>query len=207
MECMFNENDKDMFHFYLNKCKYYFEYGSGGSTYNSVINNNIEHVYSVESDSEWYNNINIKLEKYKNKFKYFYIDINSSPNTFGRPGNTEAAGFQGNCTLPKNIEIKNSWIKYSDVFQDLDKEIKDKINIILIDGRFRAACCLKLFEHINYETIILFDDFKNRSWFHIVLDYFKIINENKNGNMVALQKKDTNKPSNDIIKKYEIDYR
>ena len=57
------------------------------------------------------------------------------------------------------------------------------------------------------ETIILFDDFKNRKWFHIVLDYFKIINENKNGNMVALQKKDTNKPSNDIIEKYEIDYR
>lgn len=207
MECMFNKNDIILYYKWLNNSKFYFEYGSGGSTYNSVINENIEYVFSVETDPIWYEKLCSKLINYKNKFRYFFIDLNTSPNTYGVPGGAKLAGVQGECSLPKNIEEKNNWKKYSDVFIELDNDIKNNIDLILIDGRFRVCCCLKIFEHINFETIILFDDFKNRKWFQIVLNYFEIIDSNKNGNMVALRKKNVIKPSIEIIEKYEIDYR
>ena len=207
MNCMFNENDIDLFYEYLNKCDCYFEYGSGGSTFNSVINNNIKYVYSVESDIDWYNDITNKLLDYNYKFKYFFIDLNSEPNSYGRPGGTKAAGLQGLPSKPDNVKCTNDWKKYSDVFLNLSSCEQKNINLILIDGRFRVACCLKLFEYINNETVVLFDDFKNREWFHIVLNYYEIINDKKNGNMVALKKKNVDKPNQNIIEQYEIDYR
>lgn len=34
--------DKQLFYQYLDKCNVYFEYGSGGSTYQAAIRNNIK---------------------------------------------------------------------------------------------------------------------------------------------------------------------
>ena len=47
------ENDLVMFYKHLKNIKVYFEYGSGGSTYQASILNNIEQIYSVESDISW----------------------------------------------------------------------------------------------------------------------------------------------------------
>ena len=55
MEPWLNINDKIMFYKYLNKTTNYFEYGSGGSTYQANIRNNIKKIYSVESDKDWHN--------------------------------------------------------------------------------------------------------------------------------------------------------
>jgi hypothetical protein len=46
------KNDKEMFYKHLDNSKIYFEYGSGGSTYQASIRNNIIKIYSVESDKE-----------------------------------------------------------------------------------------------------------------------------------------------------------
>ena len=43
-----SKNDKKMFYKYLDKANVYFEYGSGGSTYQASIKNNIKKIYSVE---------------------------------------------------------------------------------------------------------------------------------------------------------------
>lgn len=48
-----SENDIKMFYDLLNKSNVYFEYGSGGSTYQASIRNNIKKIYSVESDKNW----------------------------------------------------------------------------------------------------------------------------------------------------------
>ena len=53
MEPWFGKNDKKMFYKYLKNTNVYFEYGSGGTTYQAGILNNIKKIYSVESDIQW----------------------------------------------------------------------------------------------------------------------------------------------------------
>ena len=45
--------DKNLFYKYLDNASVYFEYGSGGSTYQESIRKNIKTIYSVESDIIW----------------------------------------------------------------------------------------------------------------------------------------------------------
>jgi hypothetical protein len=61
MEPLLAKNDKQMFYKYLDKSKIYFEYGSGGSTYQASIRNNIIKIYTVESDKEWQNILQQKI--------------------------------------------------------------------------------------------------------------------------------------------------
>ena len=53
MEPMLSKQDKAMFYRHLDRTRVYFEYGSGGSTYQASIRPNIKKIYSVESDIEW----------------------------------------------------------------------------------------------------------------------------------------------------------
>ena len=45
MEPLLKDNDKLMFYKYLNNANTYFEYGSGGSTYQASIRDNIKKIY------------------------------------------------------------------------------------------------------------------------------------------------------------------
>ena len=76
------------------------------------------------------------------------------------------------------------------------------INFILIDGRFRVASCLKCHRDINAECIIAFDDFLNRPHYHVVLDYYNIID--KGSRMVFLKKKLDVEVPNTVIEHYEV---
>lgn len=190
MEPHLAPKDKKMFYGYLDGAKYYFEYGSGGSTYQATIRPNVEKVYSVESDLAWHNKLKQLLQNNSDKIEYIYSDLDTKPNTWGRPGS--------NCT-------HEQFIKYSDHIRLLDSETAKKINLVMIDGRFRVACCLKCFDVINDNCFIAFDDFLNRSRYHVVLDYYDIVDKTKNKRMVILKKKPGVKsvPSN-LIKKYEL---
>jgi hypothetical protein len=82
-------------------------------------------------------------------------------------------------------------------------EEREKIDMVLIDGRFRVACCLKTWYAVNDTCNVVFDDFMDRSYYHVVLDYFDIIDKTKDNVMVVLRKKNVKGPSYDVIKKYE----
>jgi hypothetical protein len=51
------KNDLKMFYKNLDKINVYFEYGSGGSTYQASLRKNIIKIYSVESDKDWLNKL------------------------------------------------------------------------------------------------------------------------------------------------------
>jgi hypothetical protein len=75
----------------------------------------------------------------------------------------------------------------------------------MIDGRFRVACCLKCFEVINDDCYIIFDDFLNRKKYHVVLNYYDIIEKTEDKRMVILQKKkNISMPTDKIVKNYEL---
>lgn len=194
MEPRMSENDKKIFYKYLNNANYYFEYGSGGSTYQASIRNNIKKIYSVESDLMWHNSLKQKIQT--DNISYIYNDMNTNPNSWGHPGKDAT---------------DNQKINYSEQIKHLHPDEQKVIDFILIDGRFRVACCLKCYNVINNNCIIAFDDFIGRKCYHIVLDYFEIIEKSKDNksvgridHLVILKKKPNLNIPESIIKKYEL---
>ena len=187
MKPMLAKNDEKMFYKYLDKATNYFEFGSGGSTYQASIRNNIINIYSVESDIIWHNKLKNILKR-KTNIQYIYVEMNSLPDTYGYPGPTST---------------KDQYINYSNQIILLDKNSR-AIDLILIDGRFRVACCLKCFDIIDMNCLILFDDFLNRSVYHIVLDYYDIVESTSNKRLVVLRKKSNCSIPKEIIEEYEL---
>jgi hypothetical protein len=189
----FSRIDTDMYYDYLRRANIYFEFGSGGSTYQAVKMSNITAVYSVESDIDWYTNVNktvTNMNVTNKKINFKLVDLKCAPNNWGNPGVNSK---------------EEDWIKYSNSLCDLSKEESSQVDLILIDGRFRVACCLKCFDTMNDNCLIIFDDFLNRPQYHIVLKFFDIVNKTKDKRMVILKKKKTTlAPSIELIRQYEM---
>jgi protein O-GlcNAc transferase len=188
MEPVFQTHDKPLFYEYLDKANIYFEFGSGGSTYQATTRKNIKTVISVESDLEWHNKLKDTLKNNTN-VKFIYNEMDTKPNTWGNPG--------PNSTIAQKINYSNQIVL-------LDKTLATNIDFMLIDGRFRVACCLKSFNVINNDCIIAFDDFINRPQYHVILDYFDVINKSASNIMVFLKKKADCTVPKELIEKYEI---
>jgi hypothetical protein len=182
MEPHMSDNDKLMFYKYLDNAKYYFEFGAGGSTYQASLRQNIKKIYSVESMQSWIKTINDKIQS--DKIEFIFVDLKNNGLDWGYPSQ-----------LATNEDKK----KYSDSILPYTH-----LDCILIDGRFRVACALKAFRVIDENCVILFDDFLDRNEYHIVLNYFEIIEKTSDNRMVALKKQNVNPPTEQLIKQYEI---
>tara|TARA_Y100000389_G_scaffold7851_1_gene7499 strand:- start:559 stop:1131 length:573 start_codon:yes stop_codon:yes gene_type:complete len=187
MEAFLSKNDKQLFYKYLDNINVYFEYGSGGSTYQASIRKNIKIIYSVESDIIWQKKLNQIITN--PNINYIYNEMNTKPNTWGHPG--------------KNAS-KDQKINYSNQITKLSKEEQDRIDLVLIDGRFRVACCLKCYSIIKDDCLIAFDDFLNKPTYHIILQYFHIIEKTQDNKMVILKKKKNLNIPKELIEKYEL---
>ena len=181
-------NDMKMFYRYLDKATVYFEYGSGGSTYQANLRPNIQKIYTVESDKTWMDKLNSVI-KNNTKITYIYNEMGTKPHTWGYPS--------GRC-------LKTSLTNYSEHIRNLSDEERSKIDLVMIDGRFRVACCLKCFEVINDDCYIIFDDFLNRKNYHIILVYYEIVEKTEDKRMVILRKKKNISIPADLIKNYEL---
>lgn len=140
----------------LKKSKFYFEYGSGSSTFLAKRFN--KNYISIESSYNFY-----KKMKISNKnLKIIYCSIGPTID-FSYPV----------FILEKKI---TNYIKSIDAFI----RSKKKLDLILIDGRFRNACCINLLRFskiINKKKIkIILDDYGNRSHYKILKRYFYIKN-------------------------------
>lgn len=183
MDILMPEKQKKIFQEILRTSVNYFEFGSGGSTV--YASNNCKNVYSIESDKIWCEKVISKINNNCN-VNCIHVDIETKPNTWGYPGE--------NCSNEKKK-------KYSNMFHTIKNY--DKIDTILIDGRFRVACALNIYPYISIKTRVLFDDFLNRQeQYGIILKYYSI--EKHFGNMVLLKKIDNIDIDNNIIEKYEL---
>ena len=187
MEPHLAKNDKEMFFRYLKNINFYFEYGSGGSTYQASIRNNIKYIYTVESDINWQKKLK-QLIKNPN-ISYIFNEMDTQLNNWGYPG--------------KNA-TKIQKINYSSHIINLSKEEQDRIDFVFIDGRFRVACCLKCYDIIKDTCLIAFDDFLDRPQYHIVLYFFDIVEKTKDNRMVILKKKKNKIIPKKIIEQYEL---
>ena len=127
-----------------------------------------------KSDKKWTEKLYSEIpNNLHHKCNLLHIDINARKNKFGYPG--------GKSNIKHRIKYNNALNK------NLKKAEKKQIDLILIDGRFRVASLLNCLKFMNNDTVVLFDDFNNRQHYHIVLDFFEIIE--KGSKMVVLKKK------------------
>jgi hypothetical protein len=190
MEPHFGAKDKFMFYKYLIKSNHYFEYGSGGSTCKTALAPNIKSIYSVESDLEWHNKIKKELKFIQNNktINLIYCEMDTQPKSWGNPG-------------PKSVIA--DWQNYSNQLSLLSNFEKQQLDLILIDGRFRVACCLKCYDEIKDNCLIMIDDFLNRNKYHVILNHYEIFEKTIDNRMVVLKKKKNASPSKDLIEHYE----
>ena len=105
---------------------------------------------------------------------------------------------------PSRRCLKSNLINYSEHIRNLCVEERSNIDLVMVDGRFRVACCLKCFDVINDDCYIIFDDFLNRKNYHIILVYYEIVEKTEDKRMVILRKKKNVSIPPDLIKNYEL---
>ena len=194
LEPHFKPQDLQMFHKYLSRVNGYFEYGSGGSTCQAATQETISKIYTVESDVAW----TTKLKKViqSAKVNYLLVDLNCEKTRWGNPG--------PRCTDAQKIS-------YSNQFLTLSAAERQSVDLVLVDGRFRVACCLKLYEAISPNCLVAFGDFLGREWYHVVLEYFAIVEKTDDNSMVILKKRAVSRTLRArltrLIKQYNLDAR
>ena len=172
----------DFFEKNLNKSKFYYEFGSGSSTL-KADQLNIRFV-SIELDKSFFNLIQKKLTK-KN---VQYIPI----------------GPVGEFSYPL-FKNKKKIFNYINFIEFFFKNM-DYPDLILVDGRFRVACCLNLLRFLDNEqldTILLIDDFKDRNHYKILYEYFNIKLVGRMALLTSIKKKFDQK----VFEKYLLDSR
>ncbi|MDB9739010.1 hypothetical protein OAB10_01760, partial [Candidatus Pelagibacter sp.] len=166
----------------LKNSKYYFEYGSGSSTLYADLNE--KKFTSIELDKSFFFMIKNKLKK-KN---VFFINL-------GPVGEFSYPLFKNKKKIVEYIKSINPYFNKK-IYPDF----------VLIDGRFRVACCLNLLLIINkkkIKTTIIIDDYKKRSYYKILKNFFYV---NQVGRMAVLKaKKKLIHPN--IFNKYILDSR
>ncbi|WBU54122.1 glycosyltransferase family 2 protein [Paracoccus sp. SCSIO 75233] len=127
------------------------EYGSGGSTF-EALRRGAKMVYSTESDASWAKKITETLagEFSRDRYEIVYADI----------GRTKAWG------KPVSGEAYARYHLYANAAWDLSGFLHP--DIVLIDGRFRASCFATTALRIDRQVTVLFDDYKDRTYYHWV---------------------------------------
>ena len=145
----------------------YLEYGSGSSTV-FAEKLKIEKIISIEGDYYFSKYVNSKVIN----CKMLYRDIGPI-STFSDP--------YISCVFPLNELRKNKFKSYSDFPIGYYKK-NNLPTLILIDGKFRVACALKVLKYFiesefnNWNIVV--DDYIGRSQYNILEYFFKNINLN-----------------------------
>ena len=155
-----SKNEKNIFDDAIAGSKYYLEFGLGGSTLRAIRKSEAN-IFCVESSTEWLNYMReysvIKLCEGE-RLTICMVDIGPT-GLWGhpKPGN-DALRFE----------------EYSSkVFSLIDNE---KVDLALVDGRFRVACVLMLIMRCgkNARLNIMIHDFWSRDHYFVVLKYLDV---------------------------------
>ena len=173
-----NNNTNSFFLDKLKKSKFYFEYGSGSSTL--VANDLNKKFISIELDKRYY--LELKKKVKNNQLKFFNI------------------GPVGEFSYPI-FKLKKKIVNYVNSINNY-LSVKDYPDLILIDGRFRIACCLNILKHIqkkSLKVLILLDDYEKRKSYKILNKFFKIKSIGRMAVLKALKKRVSDKTLNEYL--------
>ncbi|MBN8631014.1 MAG: hypothetical protein J0L76_09195 [Rhodobacterales bacterium] len=135
-------------------CRYYeaadtiLEYGSGGSTVLAAELGRT--VISVESDRDWAERIAAFLQPISDKAMIHYADV----------------GRTGEWGVPVKSREYRKFHGYALSVWDRPDFVEP--DLVLIDGRFRAACLVAVMLRAKAPVTVLFDDYKTRRYYRDV---------------------------------------
>ena len=136
---------------YYRNSKNYFEFGAGGSTC-CAIKNNIENIVSVETDNYWVSQLK-KDPLVSNKLNKKKLKIHMFPLNFEW---TKAISWNSNHKEYLKICDKSNWHNYSKIIRKCDL----KLDLVLVDGRFRVASTLETIKKVDNNCFILIHDYR-----------------------------------------------
>ena len=147
---LFEGNDL-MFKKNISDVSIYGEYGVGESTI-WAYNNTKAKILAVDTSKEWIDHVKSKIDS-SNRVLVEWVDLGEL-GKWGRPISYKKRKFI-------QSYLKSVWSN------------TEKPELVLIDGRFRVACFL--FSLINGVpgTKIIFDDYTNRPYYHVVEEFVK----------------------------------
>ncbi|MEQ9693265.1 hypothetical protein [Shimia sp. SDUM112013] len=132
------------------------EYGSGGST---VMGSELsgKHLFSVESDRRWY----------RMMLRYLRQAGTTSPVKLSYAN----IGPVGKWGRPKDDEGWRGYHRYPNLVWDSEGFLAP--DLVLIDGRFRAACLMTVMLRTEKPVTVLFDDYVGRKQYERVERWLK----------------------------------
>ena len=147
------DGDDGLFKDLIKSAEVYFEYGCGKST-EYAFRHTSASIFAVDTSHDWVNKINgIKSEGNSERLNINWIDV----------------GDIGNWGSPTTFSLRQNFKTYAELLW-LTKNIPD---LVLIDGRFRVFCFLTSIKFAPIGTKILFDDYTNRPYYHVVEEFSK----------------------------------
>ena len=162
----------------LKRSKFYFEYGSGSSTL--AANDFNKKFISIELDKKYYFEVKKRIKN--DQVKFFNI------------------GPVGEFSYPI-LKLKKKIVSYINSI-DIYFNNKDYPDLILVDGRFRIACCLNILRHVqkkSLKVLILLDDYEKRESYKILNNFFKVRRIGRMAILSALKKKVSDKIYNEYL--------
>ena len=127
----------------------YFETGSGCSSV--MAKHYTKKSYAVEGGRDFYE----EGVKHGLKENLIFRDLKPDNKIWSYPGKAS------------NL---NDWKKY---FQAYDKSYN--ADVILLDGRFKIATAMDIFDKINYDTIVLIHEYNKRDVYFILENYYQYV--------------------------------
>ena len=177
------DGDDGLFKELIKKSQTYFEYGCGKSTEFAYKYSNAS-IFSVDTSSYWVR----KLEPLEENKKAKRLNLN-----FIDVGEVENWG------TPTSFKMRHNFLKYAE-FLWLNSEIAD---LVLIDGRFRVLCFLTSVKFAPAGCKILFDDYINRPFYHVVEEFCPKIDICGRQALFEVSKTAKEKISDDILLSFQ----
>jgi len=154
----FDAESTEYFKALMTQTRSYLEYGSGGSTL--LAHQHVKNLVSVESDRRFLNAVKRKLSRQKLGADTVLIHVNIGlTEQWGKPVFTKPTARR-----------LNRWRKYAQAPWSYFHRHAIEPDVILIDGRFRAACALESLLALSDESAskILIDDYITRQEYRAV---------------------------------------
>jgi len=167
MEPMMTKKEIQLLNETLSQADAYLEFGIGGSTTIAAKHRNLQCLKCIESSEDWIQLVSeqpsVSNAIAEGRLELVFVDI----------GSTKSLSY------PRNKKHISSWPNYSgQTFGSCG--IQAKRRVVLVDGRFRVACFLKMLTSISSmgwsvsATQLLIHDYE-RSSYHVVEEFADVI--------------------------------
>ena len=149
------DGDDSLFKDLIKNINIYFEYGCGKST-EYMYKFTKSKIFSVDTSKDWIDKIqSITNNKFDDRLNLKWIDV----------GDIQDWG------QPKSFKMRKNFAHYA----KWPWQQNEKPDLVLIDGRFRILCFLTTLKYSPNGTKIIFDDYKDRQFYHVVEEFCPII--------------------------------